>query len=171
MCRFAQAVSMPSAEDFRRIFTYNEKVLRSFFDALNRLPWEKVSKNMEASHQSMKNIFVHILSVYNGWINYNAQGKSGEIPWELHDYENYHSMSQVQEFMSKVLGGVNGFMKELNDADLSKKITAPWMEGEHELSDVLMQVTLEQAHHLGEIIALLWQLNIEPPEMTWIDNT
>jgi len=66
----------------------------------------------------------------------------------------YHSMRQVQEFMSKVLGGVDGFMKELNDDDLSKNITAPWMEGEHELSDVFMQVTLEQAHHLGEIIAL-----------------
>jgi len=74
-------------------------------------------------------------------------------------------MSQVEELMSKVLGGVDGFMKELNDDDLSKKITGPWMEGEHELSDV-MQVTLEQAHHLEEIIALLWQLNIEPPEMT-----
>jgi uncharacterized damage-inducible protein DinB len=89
----------------------------------------KVSKNMEASHQSMKNIFVHILCVYNGWINCNAKGKSDQIPWEEHDYENYHSMSQVQEFMSKVLGGVKGFMKDLNDSDLSKKITVPWMEG------------------------------------------
>ena len=122
MCRSAQTLSMSSADDFRRIFTYNTKVLRSFLDALE------------------------------------------------HDYETYHSMSQVQEFMSKVLGGVDGFMKELNDDDLSRKITAPWMEGEHELSDVFMQVTLEQAHHLGEIIALLWQLNIEPPEMTRIDN-
>jgi len=165
MCRPAQTLSMSSADDFRRIFTYNEKVLRSFFDALDRLPWENVSESIEGSHQSMKNIFVHILSVYNGWINYNAQGKSDHIPLEEHDYEKYHSMRQVQESMSKVLGGVDGFMKELNDDDLSKKITGPWMEGEHELSDV-MQVTLEQAHHLEEIIALLWQLNIEPPEMT-----
>jgi hypothetical protein len=45
------------------------------------------------------------------------------------------------------------------------------MEGEIALRDVLMQVTFEQAHHLGEIIAILWQSNIEPPEMTWIMNT
>ena len=31
------------------------------------------------------------------------------------------------------------------------------------------QVTLEQAHHLGELIALFWQIDVEPPEMTWID--
>ena len=32
-----------------------------------------------------------------------------------------------------------------------------------------MQVRLEQAHHLGELIALFWQIDIEPPEMTWVD--
>jgi hypothetical protein len=32
-----------------------------------------------------------------------------------------------------------------------------------------MQVTFEQAHHTGELIALFWQQDIEPPEMTWID--
>jgi uncharacterized damage-inducible protein DinB len=162
---------MPNAEDFRRIFRYNEKVLNAFFDALSKLSWDIASKNCEASHYSMKNIFVHILSVYNGWINYNALGKSNEIPWAEHDYETYHSMKQVRGFMVKVMTGIDDFMKNLDDKSLSKKITAPWMEGEHELQDVLMQVTFEQAHPIGEIIALLWQANIEPPEMTWIMNT
>jgi len=162
---------MICADDFRAIFSYNEKVLRAYFDTLSMLPWDTVAKNVEASHYSMKNIFVHILSVYNGWINYNALGKSNEIPTAEHDYENYHSMSQVNDFMLKVLAGVSTFMKRLTNDGLSKKITAPWMEGEIELRDVLMQVTFEQAHHLGEIIALLWQSNIEPPEMTWIMNT
>lgn len=162
---------MSNAQDYLRLFSYNKKVLQTFFDKLSNLPWETVSKNMESGHYSMKNTFVHILSVYNGWINYNALGKSNEIPWEEHDYENYHSMAQIKEFMLKVLTRVDTFMKGLDDDALSKKITAPWMEGEHELRDVLMQVTFEQAHHLGEIIALLWQANIEPPEMTWIMNT
>jgi uncharacterized damage-inducible protein DinB len=161
---------MPNAQDYRRIFNYNEKVLRAFFDTLSNLPWETVSKNVESAHHSMKNTFVHILSVYNGWINYNALEKSNEIPWEEHDYNNYHSMGQVGDFMLKVLAGVNVFLKGLNDNALSKKIAAPWLDGEFELGDVLMQVTFEQAHHLGEIIALLWQVNTEPPEMTWIMN-
>ena len=162
---------MANAQDYRRIFNYNQKVLRVFFDTLSNLPWETVSKNAESAHYSMKNTFVHILSVYNGWINYTALGKSNEIPLEKHDYNNYHSMEQVKKFMLEVLAGVNVFLRGLDDNVLSKKIAAPWLEGEHELGDVLMQVTFEQAHHLGEIIALLWQANIEPPEMTWIMNT
>jgi uncharacterized damage-inducible protein DinB len=162
---------MQTADDFRRIFRYNEKVLQTFLTTLNQLPWDVLSKNMEASHYSMKNIFIHILTVHNGWRNYNALGKSDSIPWDEHDYENYHSMKQIQDFMSKVMEGVRRFMDGLSDSTLTKKITAPWMEGGHDLGDVLMQVTFEQAHHVGELIALLWQLNIEPPPMTWIDYT
>jgi len=36
-------------------------------------------------------------------------------------------------------------------------------------SATLVQVTLEQAHHTSELIALFWQQDIEPPEMTRID--
>jgi hypothetical protein len=74
-------------------------------------------------------------------------------------------MKQVGEFIEKGLAGVNAFMKRLDDNALIKKITAPWMEGEHELGD------FEQTHHLGEIIAMLWQSNIQLPGMTWIMNT
>lgn len=160
-----------TVQDFRKIFVYNERVLRSFFDALTCLPWETLAKDMGASHYSMKNVFVHILTVYNSMINYIAVGKSDSIPWEKHDPNNYHSMSEIAEFMNSVLYDVTRFMGELNDSNLSKKITAPSLEGELELKDFLLQVTFEQAHHLGEIIALLWQMNIEPPPMTWIDNT
>ncbi len=37
------------------------------------------------------------------------------------------------------------------------------------LRDPLLQVTFEQTHHTGELIALFWQQDVEPPEMTWID--
>ena len=31
-----------------------------------------------------------------------------------------------------------------------------------------MYVITEGLHHRGEIIAILWQLNIQPPEMGWL---
>jgi len=160
---------MPTANDFRTIFVYNERVLQAYFNALAQLSWETLSKNVEASHYSMKNIFVHILTVYNGLINYTATGKADMIPWEEHDYDNYHSMEQIQEFMSNVMRGVRSFIEELDDSKLAWKAKPPWMQEGHDVNDILMQVTLEQAHHIGELIALLWQMNIEPPAMTWID--
>ncbi len=33
--------------------------------------------------------------------------------------------------------------------------------------DVLIHVFEEEVHHRGELIALLWQMEIEPPVMGW----
>ncbi len=42
--------------------------------------------------------------------------------------------------------------------DKTMKITA---------EDVLIHVFEEEVHHRGELIALLWQMGIEPPSMGW----
>ena len=70
--------------------------------------------------------------------------------------------------MEHVETGVDALLGDLSDSMLASPIKVDWFEKERSLADVLMQVTIEQAHHLGEIIALLWQQNINPPEMTWI---
>lgn len=164
--------NLAGVDYYRRLFVYNRKVLNAYLAAIGRLPWKTVSKNVEASHYSMKGIFVHILTVYNGWLNYNVYGRSSEIPHETeHNPDNYHSIKDIQKFMHKVWQGVDEFMDNLDDDILSKKVKAPWLPGSHTVGDVLMQVTIEQAHHIGEIIALFWQIDIEPPEMTWIMNT
>ena len=33
--------------------------------------------------------------------------------------------------------------------------------------DILIHLFEEEIHHRGELIALLWQMNIEPPLMGW----
>ena len=156
-----------NADDFRRIFNYNRLVLHSFLETLDKLPMEIVSKNLEASHNSMKDIFTHILTVYDGWLNHARKGETSGVPdSELNDA--YHSMEAMRRYMEHVETGVDALLQELDEQMLSLPVKVDWMEKEHSLADALMQVTIEQAHHLGEIIALLWQHNIEPPEMTWI---
>lgn len=154
---------------YRRLFTYNRKVLYSYLEALSKLPWKTVSKNMGTSHESMVDTFIHILTVYNGWLNYNVYAKSSEIPHDTeHNPENYHSMKDIRAFADKVWRGVDKLLDKLDDEFLLKRVRAPWLPGSHRVCDVLMQVTFEQAHHIGELIAMLWQLDVEPPEMTWI---
>jgi uncharacterized damage-inducible protein DinB len=62
-------------------------------------------------------------------------------------------------------------LRGLTDASLRRKLRAPWQPKACSLEDALMQVTLEQAHHTGEIIAMLWQEDLHPPEMTWLGTT
>lgn len=36
------------------------------------------------------------------------------------------------------------------------------------VEDILIHAALENIHHFGELIALLWQMDVEPPHMGWI---
>lgn len=160
-------VGCMKADDFREIFKYNRWVLHSFLQALEKLPPETVSTNVEASHGSMKDVFAHILTVYDAWLNHARKGETSGVPEDELD-EAFESLDGAKHFMKHVEAGVDELLRELNDSMLTLPVKVEWMERPQPLGDALMQVTIEQAHHLGELIALLWQRNIEPPEMTWI---
>jgi uncharacterized damage-inducible protein DinB len=156
-----------NADDFRKIFTYNWAVLHSFLDTIDGLPKELISSNLEASHNSMKDTFAHILTVYDGWLNHARMGESSGVPKSELDECN-QSIENLRKYVNHVETAVGKLLESLTDSMLTQQIKVDWWDEPHSLADVLMQTTLEQAHHLGEIIALLWQHDIEPPEMTWI---
>jgi uncharacterized damage-inducible protein DinB len=57
-------------------------------------------------------------------------------------------------------GGLSKKYTLKNDADETIEVTA---------EDVLIHVFEEEVHHRGELIALLWQMGVEPPPMGWKD--
>ncbi len=160
---------MVSAVDFRDMYEYNWQVLRDFCEGLAKLPEDALRKNREATHESMKNIFHHILSVHDGWLNVTAQGASADSAVREKDFDEVRSMDELRSYMEKIIAKEKRFLSKLTDKDLDRGVQPEWKTRPHPLRDALMQVTLEQAHHTGELIALFWQQDIEPPEMTWID--
>jgi len=161
---------MVSLADFREIYEYNWQLLRDYCAALTRLPKDELVKNREATYESMKNIFFHILGVHDGWLNVSAQGASADSKvYDVDDFDAITSMDVLGAYMEKVIAKERAFLGKLKDADLERPVQPSWKKRPHPLRDALMQVTFEQAHHTGELIALFWQQDIEPPEMTWID--
>src|SRR5881396_2475153 len=160
---------MTTAADFRSIYQYNWQVLRDYGEALAKLPREELVKNREATHGSMKNIFHHILSVHDGWLNVAAQGTSADPAMREKDFDEVLSMDPLRAYLEEIIAKEASFLASLRDKDLGRRVKPEWKERSHPLQDALMQVTFEQAHHIGELIALFWQSDVEPPEMTWID--
>lgn len=160
---------MISVADFRSIYEYNWRILRDYGEALAKLPKEELRKNREATYGSMKNIFHHILSVHDGWLNVTAQGASADPAMREKDFDEVSSMEALRDYAEKIVAKEERFLAKLTDKDLDRGIQPEWKERPHSLRNALLQVTFEQAHHLGELIALFWQQDVEPPEMTWID--
>jgi len=160
---------MAGVRDFREVFAYNWRVLRDFCDALAKLPQDIVAKDRGATHGSMKNVFHHILSVHDGWLNVTAQGASADPGMREKDFDDVPSIAELRGYLETIIAKEESFLANLTEKDLDRRIQPVWKERPHSLRDALAQVTVEQAHHVGELIALLWQQDVEPPEMTWID--
>lgn len=159
---------MVTAADFRKIYRYNRSVMDAFARKLERLPWAVVSRDRETTWHSMAGVFHHIVGVYDGWLCYLAQDQDVEEAMAAKRWDQLTSMREVRRFHEAVWNQVDILMASLTDARLKRKIKAPWQPKACSLEDALMQVTFETAHHLGEIIAMLWQEDIEPPGMTWL---
>ena len=113
---------------------------------------------------------MHILNVHEAWLVAIAQGR-----WEVFDQpgrrgEEVRSWKDLRAYRDRVEHGIDALLEGLTDSRLTKRVRAPWLPGVYTLEDAFLQPTIEQAHHLGEVIAVYWQKNWRPPPMTWIEN-
>ena len=63
------------------------------------------------------------------------------------------------------------YLSSLKPNDLYKSVSRTNNDGIRrttKVKDVLIHVITEELHHRGEIIAILWQTNIQPPDMGWL---
>jgi uncharacterized damage-inducible protein DinB len=161
---------MVAVADVRRLYAYNWSVYDAYLDRMERLPWKLATQDLGSGHRSFKDTMVHILNVHDVWLNYVVPGRMRELERAKGRQPNeIRSWTEVRAYRDRVRAGIDPFLRRLRAADLRRPVKAPWMPGRYTLEDVFLQTTLEQAHHLGEVIALLWQREIEPPDMTWID--
>jgi uncharacterized damage-inducible protein DinB len=152
--------------DIRSLLEYNESIRHRYFGCLARLSWEEFTKNREASFHSMRSIFVHTLSAVDYWLDFLQK----ENLHSKRKYDEYKTFEEVKAYMEHVekrmqrylnsppSGGLSKTYKMKDDNNQTVEVTA---------EDVLIHVFEEEVHHRGELIALLWQIGIEPPPMGW----
>lgn len=148
---------------------YDRAVFDRFVRRLSRLPWKEVSRNRGIGHESLFRTLAHILNVQEAWLVYAVPGRNAEMK-ALFDREDRHPKSwrEFRAYSERVWEGIDQVVGALTERDLSRRVKVPWMPGRYTVRDAVFQATIEQAHHLGEVIGGLWQDDVSPPEMTWI---
>lgn len=152
--------------DVRSLIEYNADVRGRYLAALAKLPWHEFVRNREASWYSMRNIFIHTLGAIDHWLDF-LQDEKLRV---RRDFDDYKTIQDVQAYMEHVEGRMRNYLSSLTSEQLSKKYLITNDAGERiqiTAEDVLIHVFEEEVHHRGELIALLWQMGIEPPLMGW----
>lgn len=152
--------------DVRELLEYNETVRHRYFESFTRLSWEEFTENREASFHSIRNIFVHTLGAIDYWLDFLQK----ENLHSKKKYDEYRNFEEVRVYMEHVEERMKDYIDSLSIEGLKKTYT---VTGDNDKTveitaeDVLIHVFEEEVHHRGELIALLWQMNIEPPPMGW----
>ncbi len=153
------------------LYEYASTVRRRFVQLLSNLPWEELEKNREASFYSMKNILLHMIDNEDWIVGYVIPGKADK--YVRKKWSEYRSMGDVVAHLNGVESKTRRFLTELDANQLDAKVTLKLQSGEEfvlTVEECLLQSFTEQLYHMGELIALLWQINIEPPPMQWFYN-
>ena len=148
------------------LLKYNEVVRHRYFKTLAKLSWREFTKNREASFHSIRNIFVHVLSATDYWLDFLQK----ENLHSKKDYDKYVSLEQVKTYMEHVENRTHEYLKTLTPEKLEHSFTIKNDDGKTvkvTAEDILIHVFEEEVHHRGELIALLWQMGIDPPSMGW----
>jgi uncharacterized damage-inducible protein DinB len=149
--------------DIKDLLAYNDAERRAFFKSFSKLSRDEFTKNREASFNSIRNIFIHTLNATDYWLDFlqddNQRSKK--------EFEEYKTLKEIGDYVQKVESRMNKYLKSLSPEDLKRKYKGrERRKGKIETltaEDILVHIFEEEVHHRGELIALFWQMGIQPP--------
>ena len=151
-----------------QLLEYNQFLRKKYFHTIAALPWDEVVKNRDASFDSLRNIFLHCLAVFE-YGNTLLRENTAQFPHI--NYEAYDDIEKIRRYQEHVEENFADYLRQLTADELKRQVTRRYRDGRTIVSTVednLLHFLLEETHHRGEFIALLWQLNIKPPHLGWI---
>ena len=145
-------------------YEYNSYVRKKYLRAIfRRLSSEERYRDRGASFPSIVDIFVHVLDAYRYWFLFIYNDKLSEYK-RLREIKRY-SMKEVAQEEQNIDRHVLNLIRNLETRDLDKIIS--FRDGGRrrtiELRHMLLHVIEEELQHRGELNALFWQPNINPP--------
>lgn len=155
----------------REMLAYSTRVRSKFAEKIFELPKETVEKNNEASFYSMKNILLHIIDNENWIVNYAIFERTKE--YKRRKWEEYTTMEIVLDHVRDVERKTREYLERVDENELRRFVKFELSSGKTydlPVEECLFQSFTEQLFHLGELIGFMWQGDIEPPTMQWLNN-
>jgi uncharacterized damage-inducible protein DinB len=154
-------------ESIREWFGYNDYVRKKYLKVLESLSSERLVRDTGASFPSLLDISAHIFFAYRLWLD----EMYGGVPLDEDDSfgRKCTSIEELRADAEKMDPYILDFIQKLQPQDLGRWIERP-RDGESfrfNVKDMLWHLIEEELQHRGEINALLWQSDIEPPVTGW----
>ena len=164
----------------RDFFEYNKFVRKRYISFLSKLPKKTLAKSRGASFPSILDIYTHVLDAYHCWF---LSYETGEIckRW-AHTHETGEdnlldlqglSIPEIKKIERSVESRIDRVMRKLKPIDLTKLFQIDLGTSKNReiitrnVGQMLWHLVEEELQHRGEMNALLWQDDINPPITGW----
>ncbi len=152
---------------------WNTRSRREYLEALLLLPEAERRKDRGASWGSLQDIFLHVLEDHLWWFEHVISGRPAAADLVGRDV----SESDLRRFLRRVDRDVKSVMNPLKPSDLGRYLTVQGIAGNGKpykmtltLADVVWHMLEEELQHRGEMNALFWQLDVDPPVRAWFSS-
>jgi uncharacterized damage-inducible protein DinB len=157
---------MPAIDLVRQWYHYNADVRRPYLEVILGLSPDQRLQDRGASYPSLQEIYVHVLDAYLWWFEYVPEDRAPEyVPLNGRDT----SPSEIRALTDRVDSVVFGRLDRMTEVDLTREWVCHFpgenapSEERFPIEDVVWHMVEEELQHRGELNALLWQINVEPP--------
>ncbi len=155
--------------DSRSLFEYSQILRNRYLEKIATLSWEEVTKSRGASFDSLREILLHTIDAEDKLVNYVISGRTKD--WVSRNPDEFRDMDSIRKCASEVESKAKAYVANMKPAELERKLELPRAGMPSmlvQVEDILAHAALENIHHFGELIALFWQIDVEPPHMGWI---
>ncbi len=162
---------MGEVEWVRNWFDYNTIARHGYFETLAKLPPAELSRDRGASFPTLLDILGHSMGGTETWI-VRMSAVNGK-PFTNYDGPEPQNLEDLRRYQKWVEERVDEFFARLKDSDLDRTFLVPklppWWDEDFTTSfrGTLLHIVEHELQHRGELNALLWQIDVEPPIMDW----
>jgi uncharacterized damage-inducible protein DinB len=156
------------------LMDFVHELREDFFECAAELGWKEFSKDRGVSMHSFRDIFLHLAYVEEQHVTEFCEGRP--TPWMPEvmriPRDRYLTIASVRKRLREVRAmGDQRFKKWNTPEELDKP--AVWVAMKKyplrlSRDSALAQCLTEHLLHLGEVEAMLWQMDVEPPTTFWI---
>jgi uncharacterized damage-inducible protein DinB len=148
-------------ETIRELYRYNSAVRKKYLRAIWKLPPRQRNRSRGASFPTLVDIYMHVLDAYRWWfISVYGNGKV----FEEYPLGRRYTESEAEKETEAVDRLLRRVLREVGPRGLTKIL---FWRGRRpfriSVRNMLLHMVEEELQHRGEMNALLWQVDVDPP--------
>jgi uncharacterized damage-inducible protein DinB len=157
-------------ETIRAWFAYIADSRRDYLETLAKLPSAELTRDRGASFPTLIDIFAHSQGALYFWMKSCA---TFPFPPQEGDSDGPPTIDVLRKDETYVQTQIQRVMAELTEANLSRTIFREKGKGSNHdchipVREALWHLVEEELQHRGELNALLWQIDVDAPVVSWI---